>query len=203
MKLRTTNFQKGMLVFLMSLGILFFTQNEVSARFDEGLVAYDRGDYATALKEWRPLAEAGEDRAQHALGVMYERGQGVIQDYKEALKWFTKAAEQGYAAAQFNLGLMFHEGRGVTQDYKEALSWFNKAAEQGYAPAQNSVGAMFATGQGTPQDYVSAYVWFQLAATSGSQDAVRNRDAVKKHLTRSQIEQAQRIAKDWEPQKSK
>ncbi len=29
------------------------------AGFDEGVAAYNRGDYATALREWRPLAKQG------------------------------------------------------------------------------------------------------------------------------------------------
>jgi len=63
------------------------------AGFDEGLAAYKRGDYATALKEWRPLAEAGDATAQFILGGMYAKGQGVPQDYGEAAKWYRKAAE--------------------------------------------------------------------------------------------------------------
>ena len=129
------------------------------------------------------MAKAGNDKAQHALGVMYQRGQGVIQDYKGELKWFTKAADLGYPAAQFNLGLLFHEGHGVAQDYKEALRWFTKAAERCLPKVRELLKV--------------AYVWFQLAAAHGSQNAVRNRDLVEKHMTRSQIQQAQRIAKEW------
>jgi len=51
------------------------------AGFDEGVAAYDRGDYATAFEEFRPLAEQGNDDAQFNLGVMYGNGQGVPQDY--------------------------------------------------------------------------------------------------------------------------
>jgi len=54
------------------------------AGFEEGLAAYERGDYATALKEWQPLAVAGNADAQYYLGVMYAFGQGVPQDYREA-----------------------------------------------------------------------------------------------------------------------
>ena len=43
--------------------------------FDEGLAAYERKDYATALREWRPLAEQGNAPAQNKLGEMYKRGQ--------------------------------------------------------------------------------------------------------------------------------
>ena len=44
------------------------------AGFDEGRAAYERGDYATALKEFRPLAEQGLAKAQAILGFMYDQG---------------------------------------------------------------------------------------------------------------------------------
>ena len=62
------------------------------AGFGEGLAAYERGDYATALKEWRPLAEQGDAGAQKNLGWMYYSGQGVPQDYAAAVKWYRLAA---------------------------------------------------------------------------------------------------------------
>jgi len=92
--------------------------------FDKGVDAYDTGDYAAALQEFRPLAEQGNASAQYNLAVMYERGQGVPQDYKEAVKWWRLAADQDHAAAQYSLGLMYGYGQGVPQDYKEALKWY-------------------------------------------------------------------------------
>ena len=60
--------------------------------FQNGVKAYKSGDYATALKEWKALAEQGIAGAQYNLGLMYKNGQGVVQDYKAAVKWFRKAA---------------------------------------------------------------------------------------------------------------
>ncbi len=54
------------------------------AGWDEGVAAYYRGDYATALREFRVLAEQGDAKAQFSLGVMYRNGQGVTQDYAAA-----------------------------------------------------------------------------------------------------------------------
>ncbi len=67
------------------------------ADFNAGLAAYKQGDYATALREWNPLAKQGDANAQNNLGFMYYKGHGVPQDYAEAVKWFRKAAEQGNA----------------------------------------------------------------------------------------------------------
>jgi TPR repeat protein len=77
-----------------------------SADFQKGLTAAQSGDFATALREWKPLAELGDARAQSMLGWMYDVGQGVSQDYKTAVKWYRLAAEQGDADAQHNLNIL-------------------------------------------------------------------------------------------------
>ena len=100
------------------------------AGFDEGTAAYDRGDYATALREWRPLAKQGVADAQYNLGVMYGEGLGVPQDYAKAVGWWRKAAEQGHATAQYNLGVAYHNGEGVPQNYAQAHMWHNLAASR-------------------------------------------------------------------------
>jgi len=63
--------------------------------FDKGLAAAQTGDFATALREWEPLAEQGDAYAQYNLGLMYFNGLGVPQDEKIALKWLTFAKRQG------------------------------------------------------------------------------------------------------------
>ena len=110
-----------------------------SADFQKGFDAYERGDYATALREWTPLAEQGDARAQYNLGLMYYNGYGVLQDYKTAVKWYRLAAEQGDADAQSNLGVMYEKGRGVPQDDKTAVKWYTRAAEQGDATTRSNL----------------------------------------------------------------
>ena len=65
-------------------------------------------------------AEQGDAIGQYNLGIMYHRGEGVLQNYKTAVKWYTKAAEQGYAFAQFSPGLMNENGDGVPENDKTA-----------------------------------------------------------------------------------
>ena len=57
-----------------------------SADFQKGLTAYKSGDYATALREWTPLAEQGNTAAQSNLGVMYDNRRGVSENDTEAAK---------------------------------------------------------------------------------------------------------------------
>jgi len=99
--------------------------------YEDGQAAYSRGDYATALRLWLPLAEQGDANAQLQLGAMYKDGKGVLQDRAEAVKWYRKAAEQGNADAQWQLGAKYFVGWGVPQDYVMALMWFNLAAAKG------------------------------------------------------------------------
>ncbi len=116
---------------VLTIAILIGLAAPAWAGFDEGVAAFYRGDYATALQELRPLAEQGNADAQHRLGAMYEDGKGVPQDYAEAVKWHRKAAEQGHGDAQFSLGAMYLSGRGVPQDYVRAHMWLNLSAARG------------------------------------------------------------------------
>ena len=112
--------------------ILLLATPVTAADFQKGAAAYNSGDYATALKEWRPLAEQGHARGQFNLGRSYYDGHGVPQDYAAAVGWYRKAAEQGHVRGQSNLGVMYDRGHGVPQDYVQAHKWFNIAATQGY-----------------------------------------------------------------------
>jgi hypothetical protein len=90
-------------------------------------VAYDRANYASALKVWLPKAEEGDATAQLYVGQIYEKGLGQPADYQAAAKWYRKAAEQGNAQAQINLGALYEKGLGVGKDSRAAAQWYGKA----------------------------------------------------------------------------
>ncbi len=115
---------------VLTVAILIGLAAPAWADLKSGGDAYNRGDYAAAIREWTPFAEQGDVNAQYLLGFMYDNGQGVSQDYAEAAKWYRKAAEQGNAEAQNILGVMYGEGRGVPQDYVQAHMWLNLAASR-------------------------------------------------------------------------
>jgi len=178
------------------ISVVMLATSAFAQDWDKGLDAYNAGDYATALQEWRPLAGQGNDSAQTNLGFMYESGQGVPQDYAEAAKWYRLAAEQGYADAQYNLGQMYRKGEGVPQDYAEAVRLYRLAAEQGNAQAQINLGLMYAIGMGVPQDNVLAHMWFNLGAANGSENGAENREIAAKKMKPQAIEQAQKMASE-------
>jgi hypothetical protein len=115
---------KRLLVLPVLLLTLLVGNPAISADFQKGKEAYNKGDYATALRELKPLAEHGNAQAQIYIGTMYGNGQGVPQDYAKALKWYRLSGEKGYVIAQFNLGLIDDKGQGVPQDYAKAAKWF-------------------------------------------------------------------------------
>jgi len=96
--------------------------------FEDGMAAYQRGDYATAMALWRPLAEQGDAKGQNGLGLLYAGGRGVPRNEAEAVKWHRKAAEQSAADAQVNLAVMYAQGLGVSQDFVQAYKWFKISA---------------------------------------------------------------------------
>lgn len=99
----------------------------------EALAAVKNGAYDMALNLYRQIDSKAS--AQFNIGVMYRRGEGVLQDDAEAVRWYRKSAEQGYANAQCNLGFMYENGYGVEKDKAEAVRWYRKAAEQGHKTA--------------------------------------------------------------------
>ena len=112
----------------------------------------------------------------------------------------TRMAKAGDPVAQYNLGVMYAQGEGLEQDYTEAVKWYRKAADQGRAEAQYNLGVMYDNGEGVEQDYVQALKWYNLSAASGDENAKTNRDALEALMTSAQIEEAQRLSLNVQPQ---
>ena len=186
--------------FMVAASILVgITAVDQSRQFRAGWAAFRSGDYATALRVWRPLAEHGHVKAQHNIGSMYLGGEGVPKDYAEAERWTRKAAEQGRAIAQYNLGWMYLNGLGVPRDYAKAAKWYRMAAEQKEPEALISLGLMYARGDGVPQVATEAQMWFSLVPPQGPKRAAEFRDNFAKRLTPAQLAEAQRLAREWRP----
>jgi uncharacterized protein len=168
----------------------------------EGIEAYYFGRYASAAREFRPLAEQGVAEAQFYLGVMYANGRGFPQNYGEAVRWYRLAAEQGFPKAMSNLGQMYSKGKGVPKDLVLAVRWYQGAADEDLPEAQYNLGVMYKEGQGVPRDLVQAHMWFNLAGGNGHEDALRARSLVAKMMSPQQIAEAQRLARTRASKKS-
>lgn len=106
-----------------------------AGEWEEGYAAYERQDYAGAVKKWRNVADTGNSAAQSILGAMYAQGQGVPQNYPAALKWYRLAAAQGDVKAQYKLGFMYAYGQGTARNMTLAYMWSQIAMTAGHPEA--------------------------------------------------------------------
>ena len=170
-------------------------------------ILYDKGDgvpqdYAEAAKWYRKAADQGEALAQCNLSRCYLKGDGVVQDYAAAVKWYRKAADQGDATGQYGLGYCYEHGQGVPQNTAEAVILYRRAADQGNAYGQHGLGFHYAFGDGVIKDYVQAYKWVNLASAQGLEVAKQFLPILELQMSRNQIAEAQRLAREFKPGKA-
>ncbi len=158
----------GAIVLASSASAQYAPENEA------GLAAARAGDMQGAWDIWKPLADAGDARAQSNIGVMYDNGSVVAEDDAEATRWFTLSAEAGFPTGQFNLANMYKNGAGVAQNLTNANRWYQAAARQGHPQAQMALMQAYYFGNGVTQDHALAYMWLVIAAEAGHQAAVDN-----------------------------
>jgi TPR repeat protein len=147
----------------------------------------------------REAAEAGDVRAQYALGIIYDTGSGVEPDFNEGFKWFQMSAEGGYAPAQAKMGLMLLYGWQVRRDVAEAARWYELAARQGDARSQAQISSMYARGQGVPLDLVAAYKWLGVAAKAGDAQSMDRLPRLARQLSEAELAEAEALVKAWRP----
>ena len=92
---------------------------------------------------------------------------------------------------------MYARGDGVPEDDAEAARWFRLAAEQGDVTAQAYMGVMYDTGEGVPENAVDAYAWLSIAGAQGNMKAKELKELVAKHMSRSQIAEAQKRSREY------
>ena len=162
--------------------------------FLNGYEAFQQGDFPSAIRMLRPLAEQGFATLQFLMGVMFS----VTNQDVEAVKWYTLAADQKHARAQNNLGSMYEDGRGVpSPSITKALELYGKAARQGLAEAQTNLGTIFATGALGPKAYVEAHAWFSVAAAQGDAMAAMARDHIGRRMNNVACSRAEARAKRY------
>ena len=185
------------LLWIFILLMVFATPLLALGNYENGIVAFERGDYETALREFKVLAAQKDSRGQYALGLMYDLGTGVPTDFEEAFKWYRLSAEQGNAEAQNNLATMYEEGEGVEKDFNKAVKWYERVAQQENFDAPNNLGTMHLKGIGIIRDYVTAYMWFHLGEMKGDRAAKSNRKFVEKRMTAEEIVEANKQVGEW------
>jgi uncharacterized protein len=161
--------------------------------FRRGFDAYNKGDYATALKEWKPLAKSGFIHAQYNLGLMYYLGQGVRRDVRNAYEWWSLAAEKGHLSAQDGLGNIYKSGRAVPRDYKKAVELYSLAAQQGRPISQYHLGEMYAKGFGVEKNNIIAHMWISISEAADFVAGITS-EKLEKEMSPEQIAEAEILA---------
>ncbi|HEX8125807.1 MAG TPA: SPOR domain-containing protein [Allosphingosinicella sp.] len=155
-----------------------------------GIERWSRGDYAGAVAQWRPLAEAGNADAQFNLGQAYKLGRGVPANAATAQSWYQKAARQGHEQAQVNVGLLlYNSGR-----RQEALPWIRKAVELGDPRAQYILGTELFNGDLVAKDWPRAYALMLRAADGGVPPAADNLKSMDRFIPADQRRQGVALA---------
>ncbi|WP_179045111.1 SPOR domain-containing protein [Sphingobium lactosutens] len=167
---------------MMATGIMLGLSVPVLADVKTGVDAWQQGDYAKAIGEWRPLANEGDPDAQFNMGQAYKLGRGVQPDLKVAIDWYRKAAVQGHMRAEDNLGLlMFQQG-----DRAAAIPYLQRAAMRGEPRAQYIVGTALFNGDLVGKDWVRAYALMSRAAASGLSQASTSLTQMDKYIPEDQ-----------------
>lgn len=171
--------------------IVAFATSSPLARgdFETAAAAIERGEFSTAFSELKPIAAAGDPRAQDALATMYLRGLGVERDVRAGMAWYCKLAHHAEG------------GRGIMQAVWFLAEWFRTG---GGMPGRH-----YNDGNRADEDPIRAYFWFSVMAQqqrfyqSVHEDAVRlgkiGRTAVGSVLFEKEKTEIDEALSHWQP----
>lgn len=141
--------------------------NRDAKLYNQGVRAFEAGDYNSALKIFKPLADQGDAQSQSSIGWLYDYGLGVPEDNQKAVSWYMKAAEQDDMLARYNLAVIYLNGEGAVQkDHKKAAYFFRLSAQQGHLPAQYNLGIAYYFGLGVKKNGTKSKYWINKVRNS-------------------------------------
>ncbi len=160
----------------------------------DGVDAWGRGDYKTAISEWRGPANAGDADAQFNMGQAYKLGRGVPMDMMKAEQFYKRAADQGHLQANDNYGLILFQN----QRRKEAVPYLQASADRGEPRAQYVLGTGHFNGDFVEKDWIKAYALVTRASAAGLPQATSNMAQMDKYIPLDQRRRAIELAGQME-----
>ncbi|MEZ5709613.1 MAG: SPOR domain-containing protein [Blastomonas sp.] len=155
-----------------------------------GVDAWERGDYATAIQEWRAPAIEGDPDAQFNMGQAYKLGRGVPMDLNIAQDWFRRAADQGHMQASDNYGLiLFQNNR-----REDAMPYIEASAKRGEPRAQYVLGTALFNGDMMNKDWVRAYALMTRASAQGLPQASKSLSTMDQYIPMQQRQEGTLLA---------
>lgn len=140
---------------------------EKASRFDQGIAAYDSGDYAAAYRIWAQLAREDDLGAMRNAAQLLRQGKGVEKDSKAAFNLYREAAEKGLVTAMANVADMYLTGEGTEKNPEAAAAWYARAATAGLSLAQMKMSELYEQGIGVERDPARARALLERAARNG------------------------------------
>lgn len=134
---------------------------------DAAYIAFDQGQYLTALRLATAAAKKGEPSANTLIGRIHAEGLGVPKNPALAAKWYARGAQLGDLEAIFAYGVLLATGSGVEKNLDKAAYLFESAAKRGHLEACYNLAQMFLSGKGKPENPMRAAVLLEYAAQNG------------------------------------
>ena len=178
------------------LAVLVFVlgAQAVVADVKTGVDAWTRGEYETAVKQWREPALKGDPDAQFNMGQAYKMGRGVKTDLVVALDWYKKAAARGHLQAADSYGHLLHYMGKVP----ESLPYLQASADRGDPRGQYLLGTELFNGVHIEKDWVRAYALMTRASSAGMAPASRSLAQMDQFIPLEQRQQATVLAGEME-----
>lgn len=167
-----------------------------SARLAMAVGALQSGDNRAALSSLKPMAHAGDPKAQYWLADMYENGLGVPPDMAAAISLLDQSAQHGFVPAEQRLGELYLYGDQTLQDFGRARTWLHDAAVAGDGAAQRELGQIYALGLGVPVDIPKAYGWYENAVLAGDGLAAHLRDDLVSRMSPGDMVKGEQLARN-------
>lgn len=185
-----SRFSKALLIALAaSLAAL-----PASADVKAGVDAWGRGEYESAVKQWRDLAIKGDADAQFNMGQAYKMGRGVKADLNVALDWYRKASTQGHLQAADSYGHLLHYQGKIA----DALPYLQSSADRGDPRAQYLLATELFNGEYIKKDWVRAYALMTRASSAGLNPASRSLAQMDEHIPLDQRQAAMVLSGELE-----
>lgn len=176
------------------IGALVSLSAPAFADVKAGIDAYQRGDFASAVSAWRPLAIAGDADAQYNLGQAYRLGRGLPVDPQMAESWFKRAADQGHLRARNAYGLiLFQNGR-----RQEAIPYIEESAGHGFPQSQYVFATLLFNGDMVQKDWVRSYALMTRAAASNVDAAKAGLAQLDQYIPEDQRQRGLKLAQVFE-----
>jgi cell division protein FtsN len=169
-----------------------FAAGPAHAEVKDGVEAWGRGDYDTAVAQWQGPAAKGDADAMFNMGQAYKLGRGVPRDLDKAEDYFRRAAQKGHLRAGDNYGILLFQ----TNRQAEAMPWLNAAADRGEPRAMYILGIAAYNGDYTAKDPVRAYALMTRAAATGLQQAQTSLAAMNDGMPLEQRQQGVALAQE-------